>query len=280
MIGAGWVDMAFASLAGVGGIATLEFAQRLTNVAPGVASNSITSVYYTEFASALAEGDKQRFRDAMRDAFRASLFFSVPMAVLIATLRDPLVTLVLEHGAFSRQAAETAQAIVLILSILLPVNALLGVSVSSVFSDPGHRHILVITSSAAISITIRVAVAASLIATFGVLAVPLSSLLSMTVMLAALQFWQARRMGSPVDLGSLRIFGAILLAGMFGGALAWLCKEAWAPLGDGRVALVGLLLVAGSVGAAGFFFVTWIFKIDEAEIIARRVKKTLNRKSR
>ena len=279
MVGASWIDMAFGSLAGVGSIATLELAQRLTNVAPGVASNSIISVYYTEFASAHSDGDMQRLRDALRDSYRAALVFTVPIAVLLGVLSDPLVSLILEHGAFSEQAAESAQSIVVILSVLLPVNALLGTTVSAVFADPGHRHLMVVTSSAALSIAIRILIAASLIGALGVLAVPLSSLVSMSAMFAAFLFWQTRMHGSPIGWRDLRTVGTILLAALVGGLLSWLCKVAWAPVGEGRLALIGLLLVAGAVGGAGFFVIAWLFRIEEVEIVVRRLRKVVERGS-
>ena len=106
MVGATWIDMAIASLAGVGAIAILEFGLRLINVAPSAVSSSVTTVYYTEFSESAHRREIETLRDQIRAACRITLFFIVPMAVVLSMLADIVVGILLSHGAFDAEAAE------------------------------------------------------------------------------------------------------------------------------------------------------------------------------
>lgn len=271
MIGASWIDMAFASLAGIGSIATLEFGQRLTNILPGVASNSVTSVYYSEFAHSFSAGDRDRFHRVLRDALRMTLFLSAPLAALVLALSDPVVTLVLQHGAFSERAAETTRTIMLVLAILLPVNAMLSATVSAIFADPGHPHLTIIGSSTAIAIAIRIAVTAALTRSLGVVAVPVGSLVSMSALFAICFVWQSRVSGFILGRTDLRPFGSILLAALACGLIARLCHVAIAPIDGSKLALAGVLLVSGGLAASGYLLVSMLLNVEEARLLGRRL---------
>jgi putative peptidoglycan lipid II flippase len=68
---------------------------------------SLAIVLFPQLARDWVRGP-DAYRNACRDALRAALFFGLPAGALFFTLREPLVRLVLQRGAFSGQATAAA----------------------------------------------------------------------------------------------------------------------------------------------------------------------------
>jgi len=277
MIGASWIDTAVATVAGAGGVATLEFGQRLTNVAPGVAANSVISVYYTEFSRAVSDGDNDGFRAKISEGMRTAFFFAVPLATIIFVLAEPAVNVVLRHGAFTEEAALNTTRIVQLLVLLLPINALLGVTVSVIFADHRLPHILVITSSTVISVAVRILLAVTLVGTLGVVAVPVASLVSMTVLFIACFGWVWVLVGQPITLRDTISLVYVCMAGAVGYAVAWMAFGALAPLGTTRFALAAVMIVSALASGIAYLVAAGLLRLPEVSLVVGKIARKLRR---
>ncbi len=248
VLGASWLDMGFASLAGTGAVATLEFGQRLVNLAPGAISTSVVLVYYTEFAAAHARGDADGFRRLIGGATRTSLSFVAPLAVALFVLSDLLVSILFAHGAFDAAAARVTGEVVAILAPVLVINAVLGVMTSAIFSDGTLPQTWMIGVATALAIVARVAFDAAVIGPLGVVAVPLGALVGAVVLLVALGTMLNARLRPLFKTADLGGFARIAAAAAAGGAAMWATRAAGGPVGPGWLDEVAACACALAVG--------------------------------
>lgn len=264
VLGASWIDMAFASTTGQGGVAMLEFAQRLVNVAPGVMASGVVVVYYTEFARALAEGDYQTFRENLRDCTRFSLFLTVPIAVTLLILNAPIVAIVLEHGAFSPEAATQTAMIVSVLACMLPVIALLGSVTSAIFADPTLPHVRIIGLASGTALAVRVGLDLWLVPDMGIRAVPLASLSAMSVLLVLLYGALNRKIGRLLCAADLKPIAGIVLASLGAGLTIHLVFAELQVITGNKATLLVLVLLAGLCGGLVYLLLGRLLRLSEA----------------
>ncbi|WP_264212627.1 murein biosynthesis integral membrane protein MurJ [Leisingera thetidis] len=277
LIGAIWIDMAMASLTGEGGVATLEFAQRMTNMAPGVVTNSVVIVYYTEFASHLARGNQEAFRKSVQESLRATLLFVMPAAVTLFMLNKPLVAVLLGHGAFEPWAVEQTASIIAWLAPLLVVNALLGTLASALFADPKLPHVRIIVTSITTALAARLCLNWLFLPHYGVLTVPAASLASMTLLMVILYVWLAYALGPLVRLREIRPFAAMALASAAAAAAIWSVQAAAAREMAGRLEMTAVAALATLCGGLAFLAVATLLKVPETRRIRQALRKAARR---
>jgi putative peptidoglycan lipid II flippase len=83
---------------GVDAMATLTYASRLYEFPLGVFGIAIATAIFPQLAREV--GDRDRFADTIRRGLRLGLFIGIPASVGVILVREPLVTVVLQGGAF------------------------------------------------------------------------------------------------------------------------------------------------------------------------------------
>ncbi len=89
-----------------GSISALNYAWLIMLLPQGIFAIAIATAAFPTFAQQAARGERQAMRETLGGIFALLLFLTVPAAVLLLLLRVPLVTLLLQRGAFD--AADTA----------------------------------------------------------------------------------------------------------------------------------------------------------------------------
>ncbi|MEZ5885271.1 MAG: lipid II flippase MurJ [Paracoccaceae bacterium] len=280
VLGASWIDLAFASTAGDGNVAAYDFAQRLVNMTPGLVTNSVMLVYYTEFANALTDRDVEGFRRLIRDSLRLSLFFVLPICVGLALLAGPLVAAVLQHGSFSAEDAKRTAGVVAVLALLLPVNAALGSIVSAIFADSRLPHLRMILVSTGLAIAARVLFDWWAVPRYGLIGVPVGVLLAMTLLFLSLYFWLSSHLGALLHRDEVAPFLGLAAAGLGCGAVVWLLREALIHAGSGRFALLSAMALTAVAGALTFLLIAGLCGLPEARQMTRRLLRPLSRGKR
>lgn len=116
------VNRMLASGLAEGSISALNFGARLTQLPLGIFVMAVTTVLYPTFSQLAADSNMHGLRRAMVVGVRASIFLTVPMAVGLIVLRDPIVRVLFERGAFDPQATRmTAYAVFFYSLGLLPM---------------------------------------------------------------------------------------------------------------------------------------------------------------
>jgi peptidoglycan biosynthesis protein MviN/MurJ (putative lipid II flippase) len=278
LFGAGWIDMAMASMTGAGGIATLEFAQRMTNMTPGVVTSSVITVYYTEFSSHIARGRPEAFRQSVQNAMRATLLFVLPAALLLLMLNKPLVALLLGHGAFDAWAVQQTASIMAILAPLLVVNALCGTLASALFADPALPHLKIILSIVFVALTVRIGANWLLLPVIGILAVPLASLLAVASMLAVFHVQLVRNFGTLVRRSEISPFAAMAMASLLSAAAIWGLQGITEALQPTRIELIATTAASVLCGGLVFVLVATFLGVPELQRLRQFVTRWISRR--
>ncbi|WP_184012979.1 murein biosynthesis integral membrane protein MurJ [Rubricella aquisinus] len=110
-----------------GAIAWLNYADRLYQLPLGVVGIAIGIVLLPDLSRRLGAGDDVGGRDAVNRAAEFSLFLTLPAAVALVIIPQPIVSVLFERGAFSAQDAQATAFALMIYALGLPAFVLLKV---------------------------------------------------------------------------------------------------------------------------------------------------------
>jgi putative peptidoglycan lipid II flippase len=94
------VETQFASRFGDGPVSYLLYAFRLVSLPTSIVASSVATVALAEMANLIARDRRQDAREALREAISLNAFATIPAAVALYLLAEPLVRLMFERGAF------------------------------------------------------------------------------------------------------------------------------------------------------------------------------------
>lgn len=91
----------FASRAGDGAISSLSYGQHLVMLPHGILALSLSTVIFPKMARQFELGQLAGVRQTLVQALRPLIFLTIPAAVVLFTLRESIVQVVLQYGAFT-----------------------------------------------------------------------------------------------------------------------------------------------------------------------------------
>ncbi len=103
-----------------GGLSYLFLSSRLVELPLGVFAIAITTVFFPEMARAVSGGDRSKFLDSVYRGLRLTAGITIPAAVGLALLAEPILTTLFEWGEFGKGEVQDASVILLIASFGLP----------------------------------------------------------------------------------------------------------------------------------------------------------------
>lgn len=127
------IDRVLASGLPEGRVAALGYAQRLMSLAPAIIGTSIMTVMYPTLAKFGARKDWRSFGDSLVEALTVIYFLLAPIAVGMLVLREPLVRLVFERGAFDSVATQQTAWAFLFLSLSIGIVSMYGLTARGFF---------------------------------------------------------------------------------------------------------------------------------------------------
>ncbi|HDR06384.1 MAG TPA: murein biosynthesis integral membrane protein MurJ, partial [Candidatus Coatesbacteria bacterium] len=271
------VDNALASLLGEGVISALNYAERLLQFPLGVFGVALGTAILPTLATAAARGEEEKLRGTVNYSLRLALCVAVPATLGLVMLREPLVALFYQRGAFDAAAThETAWAL---LFYALGLVGYIGVSVvAPVFYSRQDTRTPVVAAAVAVGVNIALDLALMWWMRQGGLA--LASAVASFVNLGWLLWRLRRRMGR---IGLRRILdsgwrfaaaGAVMAAVLW----AWVRFSGFAP--ETAVFLDKLWVGLGgvAVGAVVFFLAARLFRAPELKDVLGLLSALLRRR--
>lgn len=129
-----------------GSLSALKFAEKITQLITVIVLTSVTTVIYPLLSAKASQGDPSGMRATIASAIRLITVISVPIIVGVAILRQPLITLLFQRGAFD--ARDTAQTSIALLFLVI------GLTTNGVSSILGHATLALQKTRVAVLITI------------------------------------------------------------------------------------------------------------------------------
>jgi putative peptidoglycan lipid II flippase len=262
-------ERAIASLTGAGDVAALGFSIKLLTQA-AILSQSVWTPLTPLLTAARTPASKPRNLALVPFSLRLVLLVLVPATALLIALREPLVGLVFERGAFT--AGDTARTATL---LALHSGSLVGegvfmVSVAALLSlhDSATRLI-----ASVLFLASKLALMAALAPLVGVAGIALAA--SASSLLAGA--YSVRVLGRHLDDGALRALAAFaakaVVAGLLALGAALVCSEVLAAHAqtEGEPAYLARLAIGTGAGLAAYAAALLCLGVEEAQMLARRV---------
>ena len=258
-----------------GAIAIINYADRLNQLPLGVIGIAIGVVLLPELSRALRAGDMKEAQHLQNRSLEFGLAITVPAAFGLALLPEPIIALVFERGAFTRETTLVTSQVLAAFSIGLPAFVLTKIFTPAFYAREDMRTPL---WASAISVVINIGGSLILFPRIGVMGLAVAT--SLAGWISALFLGQrlvARNLFRPSAVTIKRILLIVVGAALMGTLLWW--AETTFPhllLDASLLVRLGSVLLTVFVGAVvyfGFAFLTGALNRAEFARLLKRRKK-------
>ncbi|WP_327065317.1 murein biosynthesis integral membrane protein MurJ [Kitasatospora sp. NBC_01302] len=231
-----------------GGVSAYTYAYSFFQVPFGVVAVSITGARQPGWASDWAAGRVRELRTAVTGGLRLLVLLMVPIAAVLAALADPIVRLLLGHGATSAAGAALTGQVLTVLALGLPGFSayLYFIRVFQAIQDLRSAFALYVLNNG-----LTVLLALLLYRSAGVQGVAVAVSVGYAVAALAAAVVLRRRIGVlPEEPTVLPALARALATSLPAALLAWLTVHAMTPVAGVRAVLpllVGLTVVASAL---------------------------------
>ena len=270
------VNTIFASKLGDGPISWLSYAFRLMQLPLGVFGVAVATVTLPVVSRASALGDMGRFRSTLAKAMRLAVFLTLPSAVGLVVLAQPIIALIYQRGKFhDADTLHTAEA------LQYYAIGLVGYSCIKVLSPAFYAINRKWTPMMVSFLSIGMNLLLNWLFIFrlgmGHRGLALSTALSATVNFGMLYILMTRVSGSLESRAMVDTCVRCLLAALPIGLIGWLSQPWLAGLIHGPVLLrAGALLLVISLAVSLFLVASWALEIEGfkefLEILNRKLR--------
>ncbi len=260
-----FADVVFASLLPAGALSYLYYADRLAQLPLGVIGVAVGTALLPLLARQLRAGELAAAAASQNRAIELALLLTLPAAVGLAVLAEPIVTVLFARGAFDPAAASaTAQALAAY-ALGLPAYVLIKVLAPGFFAREDTRTPVVLALWAlAANVVLALALLGPLRHVGIALATALSAWLNAGLLAAGL--WRRGLWRSDPRLGQRLPRIAAAAAGM--ALLVWQAERWLAPLPP-ALALAGAI----GLGGAGFFALAQLLGGLDGRALGRHLRR-------
>ncbi|NLK52019.1 MAG: murein biosynthesis integral membrane protein MurJ [Syntrophomonadaceae bacterium] len=270
------VDRILASGLVEGSIAALNYANRLIQMPLGLFVTAVGTAFFPAFTHRAAEGNWESLRDGIRRGLRIVILVCLPAAVGLMLLREPLIALFFQRGAFDARAVDMTSIALFFYSLGLVGQAGEFILVRGFFSlhdtrTPVKLGIIVVLINLAFSLL--------LIRPLQHGGLALANSLAALTSLALLSYYLNKRLPGLWRGGMGKFTLQIILASGVMGIVVYLINQ----FGTGLITLTGTLGAATQVGLAvgaglGIYLIMLlVLRLEETQMIwalARRRRET------
>ena len=272
------VNASFASHQGNGAVTWLNNSFRLMQLPLGVFGVAIATVTLPLVSRSAAVGNLDEFRATLGKALRLAFFLTVPSAIGLICLGEPIISLLYQHGRFTVASAHrTADALQF---YAIGLAAYSGIKVlAPAFYALDARTTPMFVSFVAIGINVVLNGVFTYKLEWGHQGLAFSTSLTAIANFSLLYYLMRRRVGDLESRNLLVMMGKLALAG---GLLAGTCLLGqWVLLGgfdhfrlfEKLFGLLTVIAVAAGVFFAACYFLRFEEMRDAVGIVARRLRR-------
>ncbi len=258
--GAGLVYRVLVSELSSGSLASLKFAEKITQLLIIMFLNSITLVIYPLLAEKASRHDMAGIRQTIGSAIRLIFFITVPLVIGVTLLRGPLVSFLYQRGSFTPEDASMTAVALLYLIIGMTTNGISAVLGYTVLALKETRASVAVTIC---SQAIAIALFVLLVPSMGHAGLALAS--SLVPISAALLYFIYLGRWVP-DLKNVFLHKTYIKTIISGALLAILLlalRPLLSGLANGQLTALVQVLVPATIGSVFYFGAAYIWRIHE-----------------
>ena len=272
------VNSIFASYLGDGPVSWLSYAFRLMQLPLGVFGVAVATVTLPVVSRASALGDMGRFRSTLAKAMRLAVFLTLPSAVGLIVLAEPIIALIYQRGKFlDTDSLHTAEALQFYAIGLVGYSCIKVLSPAFYAIDRKWTPMTVSFCSIGLNLGLNWLFIFKL--GMGHRGLALSTAIAATVNFVLLYLFMTRVSGSLESKAMASTLGRCLLAAIPIGLIGWLGQHWLAGLGHEPVLIRAASLMLVISGATLLFLLSsWALKIEGFQEFFGMIKRKIARK--
>jgi len=136
------LDRTFASFLSVGNISQLTYANKIETLVISIFITGLMTVIYPEISQKVADQDLPGFKTVFQRAINLSLLITIPAAVGLIILGQPIVQILYQRGEFSGQATEITARVLAMYAVGLLGKSIREVTVRAFYALEQNRVVL------------------------------------------------------------------------------------------------------------------------------------------
>ncbi|HEX7046975.1 MAG TPA: murein biosynthesis integral membrane protein MurJ [Gammaproteobacteria bacterium] len=270
------VDRIFVSTLDAGAISILVYASMIALLPMEVFGHAVFTAFYPGLSQDHANGHVLAMRDAQIRGMRLLLFVMLPAMAGLVMVSDAVVSLLLQRGAFSNEAAGLTAATMAALAIGLPLRA---VNYFNFRVLHARREPWIAVSIGLFGVSLNVLLDMLLIEPFGVVGIAFATSMAMAACTVLSTVLLQRRQRVSIVRPMLRPFGKLVLMTltlvMVAGLLIRLVDRASLPLAGWQLALIQL--AAFIPAALSFLLVGYLLRFEEVHSLLKFLQRRVRR---
>jgi len=260
-----------ASFLVVGSLAIFSLAYNILTFPLGIFGISFTIAAFPKISELAQKKNKRGFVKIFSTTVRQILFFVLPSSVLLIVLKNQIIEVVFGTGRFGSDDIVTTAQTMAYLSISLFAQSLIFLFMRGFFAWEDAKTPL-LTSFLATLVIIPSAWYLSL--SMGVAGLALAISISTIFHLILLFIFLGNKIGFLDSKNILGSFGKMLVASLIAGLAAYYSLMIYAPSQE-TLSIFIQGLIAGLIGIAIYFFLTWLFRLQELTVFVSALASRL-----
>jgi putative peptidoglycan lipid II flippase len=270
------VNSGFASALGDGPMTWLNIAFRLMQLPLGLFGVAVGTVTLPLVSRHAALGDIPAFRGALAHAIRLVLLLTIPAAIGLIVLANPIISVIYEHGRFTAEATERTAEALRFYAIGLVGYASVKV-LAPAFYALDKRNLPMLVSLLSILINFALNWYLTLHLKWGHQGLALSTSLVAIINFAVL-YMMMRRYAGRLETGAMfRSITKLLVAGVPLAAICWFANQylflsvSYLPEWKKIIELT----ITITIGSATFFGAAYLLRVAEVHDVVELVRRKL-----
>jgi putative peptidoglycan lipid II flippase len=272
------VNSGFASALGDGPMTWLNIAFRLMQLPLGLFGVAVGTVTLPLVSRHAAVGDIPAFRGALAHAIRLVLLLTIPAAIGLIVLANPIISVIYEHGRFTAEATERTAEALRFYAIGLAGYASVKV-LAPAFYALDKRNLPMLVSLLSILINFALNWYLTLHLKWGHQGLALSTSLVAITNFAVL-YMMMRRYAGRLETGAMFLsITKLLVAGVPLAAICWFANQqlflSVSNLSEWKKIIELTITIA--IGSATFFGVAYLLRVAEVHDVVELVRRKFGR---
>lgn len=265
------IDRSMASTLVEGSISALNYSNRLNSFVLAIFIAAITTVFFPMLSKEAAEESHDKFKKLIGNAFNVILLITIPAAVGMIVLTQPIVRLAFERGAFDSAATKMASISLLFYSFGLVGMALRSLMDRVYYSLQDTRTPMY---NGLIALCLNIVLNLLLIGPMAHGGLALATSIATTATTCYLIYGLRKKIGNLGLSGFINCGLKSLVSSLIMGLLVYLIYYPLESkvLGNNRLEFAVLLGVA-ALGAAVYLVVIYLLKVEEIYWFLNLIKK-------
>lgn len=272
------LDSVLASMLPAGRLSALAYAKKLTDTIVLLGPAGLATVTFSHFAAWAAAGEYTQIHRQLVRCVRIVLIVGIPLALLIALARYPIVRMLFERGRFDPTSTQLTASALGCYAIGIVAFSLDGLLVGTFYALRNMRTPVVVGIAAVLC---DIVLAWLLMQRFGHVGIALSVSITKTIKVVILGLLLRRCLpaGDPGTMVQLlvRLAGAASILAVVCGFMAW--RLDWCVPRSGRLADLTGVAILTLLGGATYVAAGWFLNIREFSPIVGRLWRIVPRKT-